>query len=242
MSAVEKINFEVLADGRLASLGDWDESVARTLAERDGITLGDDHWQVINAMRDYYQAFNVSPIKKLLKRELKKRSRSDTFNDATLHDLFPAGVLVQGSKIAGVPIPMLDVELERETYQAPAAPSVAHFLDSFDFEGETFAVTNTGNLIELHRWNSHLANYLAEKEGIQLSEAHWEVLNFLREFYFTYGVSPMVKILMKYMAEDIGPEHANREYLYKLFPKGPARQGSRIAGLPEPQGCLDPDI
>jgi tRNA 2-thiouridine synthesizing protein E len=51
----------------------------------------------------------------------------------------------------------------------------------------------------------------------------------------------MVKILMKYMAEDIGPEHASKEYLYRLFPKGPSRQGSRIAGLPEPQGCLDPD-
>ncbi len=51
----------------------------------------------------------------------------------------------------------------------------------------------------------------------------------------------MVKILMKYMAEDIGPERASREHLYQLFPKGPARQGSRIAGLPEPQGCIDPD-
>lgn len=242
MSAAENINFEVLTDGRLANLNDWNESTAITLAERDGITLNDDHWQVINAMRDYYQAFNVPPIKKLLKRELKKRTQSDTFNDITLHDLFPGDVLVQGSKIAGVPIPMLDVELERETYQAKAAPSVTHFLNSFDFEDETFAVTNTGNLIELHRWNSHLANHLAEKEGIQLSESHWEVLNFLREFYFTYGISPMVKILMKYMAEDIGPEHASKEYLYELFPKGPSRQGSRIAGLPAPQGCLDPDI
>ena len=82
---------------------------------------------------------------------------------------------------------------------------------------------------------------MAEGEGIELSEEHWEVLNFLREFYFTYGISPMVKILMKYMAEDLGPERASREHLYTLFPKGPSRQGSRIAGLPEPQGCIDPD-
>jgi len=52
----------------------------------------------------------------------------------------------------------------------------------------------------------------------------------------------MVKILMRYMAEDIGSERASKEHLYSLFPKGPSRQGSRIAGLPAPQGCLDLDI
>jgi TusE/DsrC/DsvC family sulfur relay protein len=241
MSAAEDSNFEVLTDGRLAKLDEWNEDVARSLASRDGITLTDQHWQVINAIREYYAAFNVAPIRKLLKRELKRRTQSDVFDDDILHELFPGDVLVQGTKIAGVPIPMMDAELERRTYQAKAVPAVAHFIDSFDFEGETYAVSRTGNLLELHRWNALLAEYMAEKEGISLTEAHWEVLNFLREFYFTYGISPMVKILMRYMAEDIGPEHASKEYLYSLFPKGPARQGSRIAGLPEPQGCLDPD-
>jgi len=241
MSLAKVADFEVLTDGRLANLDEWNESVAETLAAREGITLNEEHWQVIQAMRDYYQAYNVSPVKKLLKRELKKRTSTDFFDDDRLQELFPGGVLVQGSKIAGVPIPMLDAELERETYQSKAAPNVAHFIDSFDFNGETFAVTHTGNLLEPHRWNAHLAEYMAEKEGIQLTEEHWEVLNFLREFYFTYGITPMVKILMKYMAEDIGPERASKEHLYRLFPKGPSRQGSRIAGLPEPQGCLDPD-
>ncbi len=242
MSLSENSGFEVLADGRLANLSDWSKSVAQTLAARDGLTLDDRHWQVIDVMRDYYQAFNVPPIKKLLIRELKKREPSVTFDDALFQDLFPGGVLVQGSKIAGVPIPMMDVELERETYQAKAAPNATHFMGSFNFDGETFAVTHTGNLMELHRWNSRLAEHMAQQEGIELTEEHWEVLNFLREFYFTYGVSPMVKILMRYMAEDLGPERASKGYLYSLFPKGPSRQGSRIAGLPAPQGCLDPDV
>jgi len=242
MSLTENSGFEVLADGRLTNLSEWNRSVAQTLAMRDGITLGDKHWQVIEVMRDYYQAFNVSPIKKLLIRELKRRSQSDVFDDAALQNLFPGGVLMQGSKIAGVPVPMMDVELDRETWQAKAAPNVEHFMGSFNFDGETYTVTHTGNLMELHRWNSRLAEHMAKQEGIQLTEEHWEVLNFLREFYFTYGVSPMVKILMRYMAEDIGPERVSKEYLYNLFPKGPSRQGSRIAGLPAPQGCLDPDI
>ena len=138
-------------------MSEWNKSAAQTLATQDGITLSDKHWRVIDVMREYYQAFNVPPIKKLLLRELKKRHQADVFDDATFQELFPGGVLVQGSKIAGVPIPTMDVELERETWQAKAASDVAHFMGSFEFGGETFTVTHTGNLVELHRWNSRLA-------------------------------------------------------------------------------------
>ncbi len=239
--AASNLGFEVLADGRLANLSEWTEAIAHELATRDGINLGDDHWEVIHAMREYYQSYNVSPVKKLLKRCLKERSGSDRFDEAHLAELFPGGVLVQGSKIAGIPVPMLDVELERSTYTGKAAASKSHFSDSFDFEGETFAVTQTGNLVDLHRWTKHVAYYMAESEGVKLTSDHWEVLNFLRQFYFEYGLTPMVKILMKHMADEVGEERASREHLYKLFPKGPSRQGSRFAGLPEPQGCIDFD-
>ena len=241
MSTAENLNFETLADGRLANLGDWNEAIANELASRINLTLTEDHWFVINSMRDYYKEYNVSPVRKLLKRDLKKRSNSDRFTDDFLNQLFPNGILTEGSKIAGIPRPYLDAELEQNTYKGKAAKNVKHFVDSFEFDGQKYEVTSLGNLVELHRWNAHLANFMANKEGIELSEDHWEVINFLREFYFTYGVSPMVKIIMKYMAEDISKERANKEYLYSLFPKGPARQGSRIAGLPEPQGCIDFD-
>ena len=242
MSTAENLNFETLSDGRLANLNDWTEGAATELASRDSITLTDDHWLVINTMRDYYKEFNVSPVNKLLKRELRKRSNSEQFTDDYLNQLFPNGVLLQASKIAGIPRPYLDAELEKSTYQAKAAKSDAiQAKKSFEFEGKTYEVTTHGNLVDLHKWNSHLANHMAQEEGIELSEDHWEVIEFLREFYFTYGISPMVKIIMKHIEEDIGKEKSNREYLYNLFPKGPARQGSRIAGLPEPQGCIDFD-
>lgn len=241
MSTAEKLDFKVLSDGRLANLDDWCEEYARELAYRDGLELGADHWEVIHAMRDYYHAFNISPVKKLLLRNLASRTNSDRFSVEYLGSLFPNGVLMQGSKLAGVPVPYLDVELERKVYQATTAAPVAHFTHSFEFNGERYEVTPSGNLLDTHRWNAQVAEFMAQQEGIELTEAHWGVLNFLREFYFTYGVSPMVKILMKYMAEDLGPEQASRDYLYTLFPKGPSRQGSRIAGLPEPQGCIDPD-
>jgi len=242
MSLAMNLNTDVMNDGRLAVLTDWSETVAEELASHDDLQLGADQWLVIKAMRSYYHAYNVAPVKKLLKRNLKKQTGSDRFTDEYLDEIFPDGVLLQGSKIAGVPIPYLDAELDRELYQGLPAKPVSHFVKSFDFEGQSYPVSHLGNLLDLHRWNARMANYMAEKEGITLTEDHWEVINFLREFYFTYGISPMVKILMRYMAEDIGPERSNKEHLYKLFPKGPARQGSRIAGLPEPQGCSEPDI
>ncbi len=240
MPLARNLNFDVMEDGRLARLTDWNETVAEELAVRDGLTLGPDHWAVIKAMRNYYHAYNVAPVKKLLKRNLQRQTGTDRFTDDYLDQLFPGGVLLQGSKIAGVPIPYLDAELERNRYQGKPAAPVSHFPESFEFEGKTCRVSHMGNLLDIHIWNSRLAEHMAEKEGITLSEDHWEVINFLREFYFTYGISPMIRIMMRYMAEDIGPERADKEHLYRLFPKGPARQGSRIAGLPEPQGCIEP--
>lgn len=241
-AAANRHNFEVLADGRLANLADWSEDVAGELAQSDGMQLTEDHWEVVRAMRDYYQAYNVSPVKKLLKRSLRERSGSERFDNDHLDSLFPGGVLVQGSKIAGIPIPMLDVELERKIYSGKPAADAPHFIQEFEFEfeGEKYAVTQLGNLVDLHRWNERLAVFIAQQEGIELSEDHWEVLNFLRQFYFEYGITPMVRILMQHMAEEFGPQRASKEHLYTLFPKGPSRQGSRIAGLPEPQGCIDP--
>ena len=228
-------------DGRLHDLGDWSPAVADALAAKEGLTLMVQHWKVLQAMRDYYAAYNVSPVKKLLKRALKDAGYAALTSDAALDELFPGGVLAQGSRIGGVPAPILDAELERINCgkRPEFITETSHFVDKFEFNGQTLAVTCLGNLLEPHRWNEQLAEYMATKEGITLTADHWDVLNFLRGFYFEYGVTPMVKILMKHMTDEVGAERASREYLYNLFPKGPSRQGSRIAGLPEPQGCID---
>lgn len=238
----------LMPDGRLHNLDDWTPEVAATMAAAMGVSLSQDHWDVINLMRAYYEEYNVSPVRKLLKRALLREGHAELARDERLDSLFPGDVLVQGSKLAGVPMPHLDAELERRTYAANRAAdnprvkqsrAAGHFVGSFNFDGERHEVTPTGNLVDLHRWNERVAAHMAQKEGIELTAEHWEILNFLRGFYFEYGISPMVKILMRHMREEVGPEKAGADYLYKLFPKGPSRQGSRIAGLPEPQGCID---
>ena len=230
------------ADGRLEHSTDWTAELAEVLAEKEGIVLTDKHWNVINAMREYYQEFNISPILKLLRRELSKKYGSEFAAIDVLDALFPNGVQHQGSRLAGIPLAHLDAELD----QAKRVQSVKaikndaeHFNDQFEFNGKAIKVYVSGNLANMEDWGEELAVVLAEKEGIQLSTEHWTIVNFLRKFYFQYGVAPMVKILIKHMAEEFGVDKVNKERMYELFPHGPAKQGSRIAGLPSPQGCID---
>lgn len=108
----------------------------------------------------------------------------------------------------------------------------------FDFEGKTYETDDDGYLINLDDWSEGIAGYIAEKEEIEMTDAHWEVINFLREYYEEYKIAPMIKILIKEMKKKFGPEKGNNAYLYELYPAGPALQACKIAGLPKPTGCV----
>ncbi len=105
------------------------------------------------------------------------------------------------------------------------------------FQTEAALDTN-GYLISLDDWSPHLAEQLAQKEDLTLSDEHWEVIYFVREFYFKFNTSPAIRMLVKAMAEKYGEEKGNSRYLFRLFPDGPAKQATRIAGLPKPVKCL----
>lgn len=87
-------------------------------------------------------------------------------------------------------------------------------------------------------WSEALALLLAEQESIQLTDAHWEVIRFVRTFYLEFNTSPAIRMLVKAMAQKYGEEKGNSRYLYRLFPKGPAKQATKIAGLPKPVKCI----
>ena len=78
------------------------------------------------------------------------------------------------------------------------------------------------------------ARVIAEAENIVLTDAHWQVLNYLRDQYREHGHTPNFRNLLKGMAE-IQPG-IDSKALYDLFPVGPAKQGPKVAGLPQPLG------
>ena len=224
-------------DGHLVNLADWSPTIAEYLASQHGIKLTDAHWEIINLMRTYYQTYNISPIRKLLLKEIRENFGDTKATDAYLNSLFPGDVM-----IAGIPVPLSDAEAKSLASSAAQGSGVAKANQVRDLNvgDRVVKIYAKGNLVNPEDWSTDIAKVLAEREGITLSDAHWDVINFLRDFYRDYGIAPMVKLLVKHIRHKLGPDIGNNEYLYQLFPKGPARQGSRIAGLPEPQGCIDP--
>ena len=101
-----------------------------------------------------------------------------------------------------------------------------------DLCDENGFLTDTGN------WSDDIAQAFAMQEGISLTDAHWEVLSLLRDYFTAFGDSPANRALVNFTKQQLGPEKGKSLYLMGLFPDSPARVGSRIAGLPKPKNCL----
>jgi len=102
----------------------------------------------------------------------------------------------------------------------------------------TYEIDEEGYLVNLADWNEDIANAIAQQENVELSPSHWEVVNFLREYYAEYQIAPAVRVLTKAIGKKLGADKGNSKYLYELFPFGPAKQACKIAGLPKPTGCI----
>jgi tRNA 2-thiouridine synthesizing protein E len=98
--------------------------------------------------------------------------------------------------------------------------------------------TEEGFLCDWQDWTEAVAEALAAREGIALSDAHWEVLHLLRRYYADFDSSPAMRALVKYCRLQLGEDKGRSIYLLKLFPGSPAKIGSKIAGLPKPANCL----
>ena len=109
---------------------------------------------------------------------------------------------------------------------------------SIEVGGKTLETDEEGYLVNLSDWTEDVANVIAKTENVEMSENHWEVVNFLREYYNEYQIAPAVRVLTKAIGKKLGPEKGSNQYLYELFPYGPAKQACKIAGLPKPTGCV----
>jgi len=103
---------------------------------------------------------------------------------------------------------------------------------------EGIALDKEGFLRELSDWTPDVARALAKSENIELTDAHWEIVFLLRDYYQQYDASPAMRPLVKYCSMQLGPDKGKSIYLLSLFPGSPAKLGCKIAGLPKPDNCL----
>lgn len=108
----------------------------------------------------------------------------------------------------------------------------------FEYQGKQIETDAQGYLLDHTQWEDGMIEILAEQEGIELTESHIEVVLFVRNFYIEFNTSPAVRMLVKAMEKAHGPEKGNSKYLFKLFKQGPAKQATKLAGLPKPAKCL----
>jgi tRNA 2-thiouridine synthesizing protein E len=100
------------------------------------------------------------------------------------------------------------------------------------------AFDREGFLRSLEDWTPEVAEQIAAREQLLLTEAHWEVIRLLRDYYREFDSSPAMRPLVKYCALKLGSDKGKSIYLLSLFPGSPAKLGSKIAGLPKPDNCL----
>ena len=96
---------EVDKEGYLRDLNDWNRSVAEQLASAENLTLTDDHWQVIEILRDFYHTYEQSPAMRPLVKAVGLKLGADKGKSMYLMQLFPGSPAKLASKLAGLPKP-----------------------------------------------------------------------------------------------------------------------------------------
>jgi tRNA 2-thiouridine synthesizing protein E len=109
---------------------------------------------------------------------------------------------------------------------------------AIEVNGKVYETDEEGYLANLNDWTKEIGEAMAVVDNADLGENHWEVINFLREYYDEYQIAPAVRVLTKAIGKKFGKEKGNSKYLYELFPYGPAKQACKYAGLPKPTGCV----
>lgn len=98
-------------------------------------------------------------------------------------------------------------------------------------------VDSEGYLIDLDDWSEEFARVLAREEQLELTDEHWQVIRFIRDYYHDHRVQPQVRVMIRHFGERWGPERGSNHYLHDLFPRGgPQKQGNRMAGILRTKG------
>ena len=103
----------------------------------------------------------------------------------------------------------------------------------YTVNGNDLETDDQGYLLEAD-YSDEVVQVIAAAEGITLTDKHWAVVNYLRDEYREHGHTPNFRNMLKGMAEVM--EGIDSKGLYDLFPVGPAKQGCKVAGLPQPLG------
>ena len=101
-----------------------------------------------------------------------------------------------------------------------------------EFGGKSLEIDEDGFIQDPDQWDEAVADDLAKTEAVEeMTEEHWKLVNYLREYYLEFNMAPMIRKLCKETGFKL-------KKVYELFPSGPAKGACKVAGLPKPTGCV----
>jgi len=111
-------------------------------------------------------------------------------------------------------------------------------IDYVEVDGKLIATDQEGYIQDMNQWSEGFAEAIAKKEGITLTDEHWEVIWYIRQYHEEHQVQAQVLDMIRHFKKKWGEEKGNNKYLHKLFPTGggPQKQGNRIAGIRRTKG------
>ncbi len=101
--------------------------------------------------------------------------------------------------------------------------------------GTDVELDGEGYLVRPEDWSQEVAEQIAAAEKLALTGDHWQVLEFMRDYYDEHQIAADARFVIKHMAEALGYGNAARRKLFELFPYGYVQQACKIAGMKRPR-------
>lgn len=105
-------------------------------------------------------------------------------------------------------------------------------------EGPPIQTTDDGFLLDRSQWSEAVARMLAARIPLELTEAHWEIIRFMRDYHARFRHLPNNRMFVKAVEQGLGREKGESRYLNRLFRGSPVKYACLLAGLPKPPGCI----
>ena len=110
-------------------------------------------------------------------------------------------------------------------------------IKELDVNGKIILTDSEGYIVNLDEWSEEFVHAQADAEGLQLTDEHWQVVMFLRDYFHEHNVQCEVRKMVKHFKNVWGEQRGSSTYLHRIFPRGgPQKQGNRLAGLLRTKG------
>lgn len=110
-------------------------------------------------------------------------------------------------------------------------------MSELQVDGKSIALDEDGHLLDSRQWTPKVAEVLAGRDGIELGDDHWWLIEFVRDYHHKYGTPPLMRVVVDQLRRRNDGRGSSRD-LYRLFPDSPVRQACKYGGLPKPEWCI----